>query len=595
MRKIEINLSTRKYNFYIESGSLDRVGETLMETADPGTRVMVVADDMVDSLYGNRVAGSLSRAGFNTQSFIFPAGETSKNLANVNGLLEKMAENLMTRDDLIIALGGGVSMDLAGFAASLYCGGIDHVRIPTTFLAAVDCCVNGRSCINLENGGNVVWTKHHPVMVICDPESFKTLEPELFAEGTAEAIKYALVGDKRMFSRLSRATFQTGVEDIIEDCARLEARILEEDEEGMGRGQLLDLGHTFARAIEEVSQHRIHHGSAVAMGMLMAAKAGVSMGFTGSDMVRKINEALIRNGLPTKCKLEQEDIVSRMRWDRTRKDEMIDIVFPVKVGKCEVQRIHTDNLTKIVHDAMENELYKNMSVSDMEQLEESKVFTDEDVVQQVLVAAAVAGRKTVFRMSGSSENIQTLVECLKELGVGIEVRNENMWQIAPITEEKIREKGDFLPIINCGNNETAFRILVPIMAATNREVFVSGTGDLARTPFEDIIGVMEPKGCVFRFDHFPFELSGSFTGGRFELPADTNRKFLSGLLMALPMLKENSEIVLEEGYEHYSEAEDTLHVLEEFGIRIQRSGNIFIIKGGQKYISPAGFDLSDLV
>ena len=132
------------------------------------------------------------------------------------------------------------------------------------------------------------------------------------------------------------------------------------------------------------------------------------------------------------------------------------------------------------------------------------------------------------------------------------------------------------------------------MAAMNREMFVSGTGDLARTPFEDVIGVMEPKGSVFRFDHFPFELSGSFTGGRFELPADTSRKLLSGLLMALPMLKENSEIVLEDGYEHYDAADDTLRVLEEFGIRIQRSGNIFIIKGGQKYISPAGFDLSDL-
>ena len=595
MRKIEINLSTKKYHFYIESGSLDRVGETLMEAADPGARVMVVADDTVDSLYGNRVAGSLSRAGFNTLSYIFTAGEDSKNLANVNGLLEKMADNMMTRDDLIIALGGGVSMDLAGFAASVYCGGIDHVRIPTTFLAAVDCCVNGRSCINLEGGGNAAWTQHHPVLVICDPESFGTLDPELFAEGTAEAIKYGLIGDKRMFARLSKATFRNSVADIIEDCARLEARILEEDEDGIGKSQFLDLGHTFARAVEEVSQHKIRHGSAVAMGMLMAAKAGVSMGFTSSDMVPKINEALIRNGLPTKCKLSEEEIASRMRFDRTRKGEMIDIVFPVKIGKCEVHRIHTDNLSKIVQDAMENELYKNMSISEMEKLEEGKVFTDEDVVQQVLVAAAVADRKTVFRMTGGSENINTLAECLKELGAGIEVRNENMWQIAPITEEKIREKGDFLPIINCGNNDTAFRILVPVMAAMNREMFVSGSGDLARTPFEDVIGVMEPKGSVFRFDHFPFELSGDFTGGRFELPRDTSRKFLSGLLMALPMLKENSEIVLEDGYEHYDAAEDTIRVLEEFGIRIQRSGNIFIIKGGQKYISPAGFDLSDLV
>ncbi len=594
MKKIEINLST-KYHFYIESGILDRVGEFLVEVADPGTRVMVVSDDTVDSLYGNRVAGSLAKAGFNTQSYIFPAGEDSKTLERVNGLLQKMSESLMTRDDLIIALGGGVSLDLAGFAASVYYGGIDHVLIPTTFLAAVDCCVNGRHCINLEDGLNSAWTQHHPVMVICDPDSFNTLEPEMFAEGTSEALKYALIGDKRMFARLSKATFRNNVEEIIENCARIEARFLENDESGSGKRLVMDMGHTFARAIEEVSQHRIRHGSAVAMGMLMSAKAGVAMGFTSSDVVTRINESLIRNGLPTKCKLPEAEIAASMKNDRTRHGDMIEIVFPVKLGKCEVQQIHVDNLVKIVRDGMETELYKNMSINEMEQMEEVRVFTDEDVVQQVLVAAAVADRKTVFRMNGSSERIDTLADCLKELGAGVEIRNENMWQIAPVTEEKIREKGDFLPIINCRDNDTAFRILVPVMAASGREVFVSGSGELAKTPFDDVIEVMEPKGSVFRFDHFPFELSGDFTGGRFELPKSVDKKFLSGLLMALPMVKQNSEIVLEEGYEHYDYAEDTMRVLEEFGVRIQRSDNIFIIKGGQKYISPAGFDLSDLL
>ena len=595
MKKIEVNVS-QKYNYYIERGSLDNIGNMLKESFGL-CNIVVVSDDTVDSIYGNRAAVSLTKAGYSTFSYVFEKGEKSKNFFVLTDLLEFMAENYITKNDIVVSLGGGVVGDISGFAASVYSRGIRYVQIPTTFLAAIDSAVGGKTAVNLKAGKNLAGSIYQPSMVICDPDTFDTLEPEVYAQGTAEAIKCGIIGDKRIFSRLSKATFKKNIEDIIESCVKIKMNIVARDEYDNGGRQMLNLGHTFAHSIEKNSMYTISHGSAVAMGILMAARAGAVRGYCKPDLCDKINEALIRNGLHTKCRLSPEKIAEGMLNDKKRRGDIINMVFPKKIGKCEIIPIPVEEIPQIVKDGMEpgkdtvmNTGNRN-SISGEDEMENLK----DAPVQRVLLAAALSDRETIFKINGSGEELDTMTGCLRELGAETEIRSGNLCKVTPICMNKEQDSGGFLPIINCRENSTALRLLVPVMAAMKKEVFVSGTGTLAKTPFNDMIEAMEPMGSVFRFDHFPFELSGELRPGEFRFGKDVSQEFLSGLLMALPILEGDSVIEIEDAPDSYEYIDKTVRVLREFGITVERNTNTFVIKGNQKYISPTGFEIYDLI
>ncbi|MDO4481700.1 MAG: 3-dehydroquinate synthase [Bacillota bacterium] len=595
IKKIEINVS-QKYDYFIERGSLDNIGNMLKDRFGQCS-IIVVSDDAVDSVYGNRVAVSLTKAGFNTLSYVFERGEKSKNFFVLNDLLEFMAENYITKKDILLSLGGGTVGDVSGFAASVYSRGIRYVQIPTTFLAAIDSAVGGKTAVNLKAGKNLAGSIYHPSMVICDPDTFDTLEPEVYAQGTAEAVKCGIIGDKRIFSRLSKATFKNNIEDIIESCVKIKMSIVELDENDNGKRQLLNLGHTFAHSIEKCSMYKISHGSAVAMGILMAARAGAARGYCKRDLCDKINAALIRNGLHTKCRLSLEKIAEGMLSDKKRRGDTINMVFPRKIGKCEIVTVPVDEIPQIVRDATES---VNDDVMNNKNRENSPGEVEMDnlkdaPVQRVLLAAALSDRETIFKLSGSGEDTDTMAGCLRELGAETEIRSGNLCKVTPICMNKAKDSGGFLPIINCRENSTALRLLVPVMAALKKEVFVSGTGELAKTPFTDMIEAMEPMGSVFRFDHFPFELSGELRPGEFRFGKDVSEEFLSGLLMALPVLEGDSKIEIEEEPDSFEYADKTIRVLREFGITVERNSCTFVVKGNQKYVSPAGFEIYDLI
>ena len=213
----------------------------------------------------------------------------------------------------------------------------------------------------------------------------------------------------------------------------------------------------------------------------------------------------------------------------------------------------------------------------------------------MLLAAALADRETIFKINDIDEDLETIIDCLRELGAVTEIRSGGLCKVTPISMSKDTDKGGFLPIINCRENSVALRLLVPVMAALKKEAFVSGTGELAKTPFNDMIEAMEPMGSVFRFDHFPFELSGELRAGEYKFDSNVSIVFLSGLLMALPLVEGDSRITIEGGLESYESIDKTIRVLKEFGVSVEKNEDGFAVKGDQKYISPKGFEINDLV
>lgn len=309
-------------------------------------KIAVVADDTVARLYGADVRASLEAAGHAVSLFTFPAGEESKTLQTLERLLEFLAEQQLDRGDLILALGGGVTGDLAGFAAAVYLRGIRFAQAPTTLLAAVDSSVGGKTAVNLSRGKNLAGAFWQPVAVICDTDALSTLPDELYAEGIAEAIKCAIIGDPDLFDLLRHPVPRgSDVEaEMIRRCVAFKADIVAQDEKEQGLRALLNFGHTVAHAIERCSGYRIRHGQAVARGMVIATRAAETDGFAEKGTTGVLQAVLDvhglrsnpgRSGRPMET-LNPDDLLEAIGSDKKKRGERITLVLPRRVGACEL-------------------------------------------------------------------------------------------------------------------------------------------------------------------------------------------------------------------------------------------------------------------
>ena len=276
MRSIHIKAS-REYDVLVERGLLDRAGELLREVSAPGMAA-IVSDDTVYALYGERTVKALEKTGYRVHSFTFPAGEGSKNLSTYADVLHFLGEHRFSRSDVVVALGGGVVGDLAGFAAATYQRGMGFAQIPTTLLAMVDSSVGGKTAIDLPAGKNLAGTFYQPWLVLCDPDCLDSLPDEIFRDGCAEVIKYAVLGNAPFFEELNCTPPHAQLEHIIETCVRMKRDIVAQDEFDRGQRQLLNLGHTFGHGIEACSGFAVSHGSAVAIGMAMIVRSAAQLG-----------------------------------------------------------------------------------------------------------------------------------------------------------------------------------------------------------------------------------------------------------------------------------------------------------------------------
>ena len=265
MNAVQVKAS-REYDVLIGAGLLDRCGELIAAVHKPCTAA-IITDDTVNALYGERVEASLAAAGYKVVRFVFPHGEENKNLMTFAAAQNFLAENRLSRSDLVVALGGGVVGDLAGFVAATYLRGIRFVQLPTTLLAAVDSSVGGKTAVDLPAGKNLCGCFSQPSLVLCDYETLSTLPEETFAEGCAEVVKYGVLADEGFFSALEEKGVKGEEEAVITRCVSIKRDVVCADEFDNGERQKLNLGHTVGHAIEQNSNFSVSHGAAVAMGM----------------------------------------------------------------------------------------------------------------------------------------------------------------------------------------------------------------------------------------------------------------------------------------------------------------------------------------
>ena len=331
------------YDVKVGEGLLKNCGAPL-RGAVGGCRAAVITDSNVAPLYLETVLASLAEAEVPAESFVIAAGEGSKNLETLGEILDFLAQRRFTRSDVVVALGGGVVGDIAGFAAAVYLRGVRCVQLPTTLLAAVDSSVGGKTAVNLAEGKNLAGAFMQPSLVVCDTGTFSTLPREEFAGGMAEAIKYGVLFSRELFEQFGHELGGEALCRAVRRCVLLKAKVVEADERDTGERRLLNLGHTIGHAIERCSGYTVRHGYAVAAGMAMIARAGEALGLTQRGTAAEIESVLERWALPTETGYSADELAGAVLGDKKRLGGEIALVLPERIGAC---RIVTEPVERI--------------------------------------------------------------------------------------------------------------------------------------------------------------------------------------------------------------------------------------------------------
>lgn len=344
MKRIEVNAS-RKYSVCVGSGVLSEVVKTVRDLTN-AEKICIVTDMNVWPLHGERLADQLKRSDFPVCPFVLRAGEERKNISTYYSILQCLAGNGLGRSDCIIALGGGVVGDLAGFAAATYLRGIPYIQIPTSLLAMVDSSVGGKTGIDLPAGKNLCGAFYQPESVLCDTDVLKTLPEDVFRDGCAEVIKYAVLFDPELFGILERDGLDFDREAVIARCIEHKRNCVQADEFDRGHRMLLNLGHTIGHAIEKCSNFEISHGKAVAIGLAIICRA-----VKCPDADRII--ALLRKfGLPTATDLPATDLWEAALSDKKRSGELVNLIVPKAIGDCRIAPTTVEELKTLLKEGM---------------------------------------------------------------------------------------------------------------------------------------------------------------------------------------------------------------------------------------------------
>ncbi|MBQ6471285.1 MAG: 3-dehydroquinate synthase [Victivallales bacterium] len=309
------------------------------------TEAIVVSDSRVAPLYLAEAEGICRAADLPTGHYVFPAGESAKHLGTIQAMLAYFAEFGLTRSGVVLALGGGVTGDMAGFASAIWLRGVPFIQLPTTLLAMVDSSIGGKTGVDLAGcGKNLVGAFHQPKAVFANIDTLETLDEKYRLDGLAEVLKTCMLRDAPLFRSIVADVRLGYAEETIARCAGVKAEIVERDPTERGERKLLNLGHTAGHAIELASGFRVSHGLAVAMGMAMVARAGAARGITSRQARNAILEGLSAAGLPTVSPFPVRELVSAMRGDKKRSGGNISLVVPEELGQCRILSLPLDGL-----------------------------------------------------------------------------------------------------------------------------------------------------------------------------------------------------------------------------------------------------------
>lgn len=346
MEQVYIDLGPRSYYIYIGSGLLSRLGAYL-QNIEVTRKALLVTNPVVGSLYGAAAAASLAGAGFQVVRAEIPDGEEYKNLDKAAELYDLAYAHGLDRRSPVVALGGGVIGDLAGFVAATYLRGVPFVQVPTTLLAQVDASVGGKVAVNHPRGKNIIGAFYQPRLVLADLDTLKTLHPREIRAGLAEVIKYGVIADRDFFGWLEEnlerlLTLEPGpLARAVAASCRIKARVVQEDETEQGRRAILNFGHTVGHAIEALTGYTLYrHGEAVAVGMAVAVRLAVALGMLPEGEAARVVSLIRRAGLPLAipAELTPDALLGSMRRDKKVLAGRLTFVVPVAIGQVEVVR-----------------------------------------------------------------------------------------------------------------------------------------------------------------------------------------------------------------------------------------------------------------
>tara|TARA_Y100001968_G_scaffold312203_1_gene335108 strand:- start:117 stop:1223 length:1107 start_codon:yes stop_codon:yes gene_type:complete len=346
-REINVNLANNSYKIIIGGQGISSIGSELKKIGiKENTKILLITNSVINKYYSNELLESLSKYNFKVNTLLIEEGEQNKNLSTIQKIHDAAFNSKLERGSLIIALGGGVVGDIAGFAAATWLRGISFVQVPTTLLAMVDASIGGKTGVNHPGGKNLIGAFHQPKLVLIDPETLKTLPKREFQAGMAEVIKYAVIGDPDLFKLLEETPFINNLtdlgidltEEIIERSAATKAKIVLSDERESGIRAILNYGHTFGHVVENLCGYgKFLHGEAVAIGMVAVGELALQKGkWQETDSIRQKN-LIQKAGLPYKWpKLNLTNVLSTLEGDKKVKEGRIRFILPKRIGTVEI-------------------------------------------------------------------------------------------------------------------------------------------------------------------------------------------------------------------------------------------------------------------
>lgn len=353
MKKLNMNLGSITSNIIIEKGIIKNAGHDIRKVYS-SNKIAVVTDENVFGLYGEILEKSLAAENFTPTFIVIKPGEQSKTVDTLKHVYSNLVSMGITRGDLIVALGGGVVGDLAGFAASTYLRGIDFVQIPTSLLAQIDSSIGGKVAVNLDEGKNLIGSFYHPKLVLVDPEVLNSLPEKFVKDGLGEAIKYGCIRDKELFSMLldikSNFELLDNIEDIIFRCLSIKKETVEMDEKDKGIRMLLNFGHTIGHAIEKYFNYeKYSHGEAVSVGMYWITKKSEEMGITEKGTSDKIKGALENYGIEyIILHLDREEIIKNILVDKKNISGKLNLILLKDIGNAFIYTIPEQETSKFI-------------------------------------------------------------------------------------------------------------------------------------------------------------------------------------------------------------------------------------------------------
>lgn len=333
--ELKINLGINSYSIYIQKGIIEKLEKYIYKVVK-GKKIVIITDDKVASLYGEIIKKQLKQ--YETYFIVIDQGEKSKHINILPNIYTQLTNFKLTRSDLIIALGGGVVGDLAGFVAATYLRGIQFIQIPTSLLAQVDSSVGGKVAVDLDAGKNLVGAFYHPKMVLIDPNVLKTLDQRFINDGMAEVIKYGLIKSPQLFQQLCAYTsfedLYQDIEDIIYQCVNIKRVLVENDEKDFGQRLLLNFGHTLGHTIEQYFNYESYsHGEGVAIGMYQITLLSESLGLTEKGTNEKIKKILSLYNLPLECHVEMKKLLPAINLDKKNINNHLSLVLLKDIGQ----------------------------------------------------------------------------------------------------------------------------------------------------------------------------------------------------------------------------------------------------------------------